>query len=88
VISMALLTAVRCIARVATPSETVNDKLFMRLPSSVSRPPSLDFQPAQSLYCHRLLPNARRVIMPPVNRRRKECVHRRCGARTPMLAAE
>jgi hypothetical protein len=30
--SIALLTAVRCMARVATPSETVNDKLFM-LPS-------------------------------------------------------
>jgi hypothetical protein len=29
-----LLTAERCMARVATPSETVNDRLFMRLPSS------------------------------------------------------
>jgi hypothetical protein len=34
VISIALLTAVRCSANVATPSATVNDKELIRLPPS------------------------------------------------------
>src|SRR5450755_2665392 len=71
VISMALLTAGRCIARVATPSETVNDRLFMC--------PLLHFPP-----CSSSTPGARHclrfayvAIMPPANRRRKK---RKCEA--------
>ena len=82
VISIALLTAERCIARVATPSETVNDKLFIALALLAESPAiSLDFQPAKVTYCQsRLLSTVRIAIMPPANRRRKDLVSdvRRC----------
>jgi hypothetical protein len=41
VISIALLHAERCSAKVATPSDTVNDKEFIRLPSCSALTPNL-----------------------------------------------